>query len=164
MIHYSIKSAWVVLSYGTLNYALYEVVQTFEILKRVSKVQRSVALKVFSINDIFSSFEIGLFGSHVLKTLTLSKEWWRSGVRTGLSAVRVGVDWGVGAPVVCISGLHVSSSLGTVEVNIPRMHRHALSHISGVNREPLETTRFSKQLVPDLASCSLSEEWKENNS
>lgn len=76
----------------------------------------------------------------------------------------VGVDWGVGVPAVWTSGLHVSSSLGTVEVKMSRMHRHALCHISGENWDPLETTRFSRQLVPDLASCSLSaseneEEW-----
>lgn len=88
--------------------------------------------------------------------LTVSKECWRSGVRTGLSGVCVGVDSGVGVPVVCVSGLQVSSSFGTVEVNMSRMQRHALCHISEENWEPFETTRFSRQLVPDLASCSLS--------
>lgn len=88
--------------------------------------------------------------------LTVSNECWRSGVRTGLSGVCVGVDSGVGVPVVCVSGLQVSSSFGTVEVNMSRMQRHALCHISGENWEPFETTRFSRQLVPDLASCSLS--------
>ena len=88
--------------------------------------------------------------------LTVSNECWRSGVRTGLSGVCVGVDSGVGVPVVWVSGLQVSSSFGTVEVNMSRMQRHALCHISGENWEPFETTRFSRQLVPDLASCSLS--------
>ena len=69
----------------------------------------------------------------------------------------MGVESGVGVPVVCTSGLHVSSSLGTVLVNMSRMQRHALCHISGENWEPFETTRFSRQFVPDLASCSLSE-------
>ena len=66
------------------------------------------------------------------------------------------MDSGVGTPIVCTSGRHVRSSLGTVEVNMSRIQRHALCHISEENWEPLDTTRFSRQLVPDLASCSLS--------
>ena len=85
--------------------------------------------------------------------LTLSNECPRAGVSVGLW---VGVDSGVGRPIVCTSGRHVRSSLGTVDVNMSRMQRQALCHISEENWEPLETTRFSKQLVPDLASCSLS--------
>ena len=35
-------------------------------------------------------------------------------------------------------------------------HWHVFSQTSDGNLLPLETTRFSKQFVPDLASCSLS--------
>ena len=87
--------------------------------------------------------------------LTLSIECPWAGVSVGLW---VGVDSGVGKPIVCTSGRHVRSSLGTVDVNMSRMQRHALCHMSEENWEPLETTRFSRQLVPDLASCSLSVE------
>ena len=98
------------------------------------------------------------FPLHVgcVSQLTLSNECPWGGVSVGLW---VGVDSGVGRPMVCTSGRQVRSSLGTVDVNMSRMQRHALCHISEENWEPLETTKFSRQLVPDLASCSLSMEW-----
>lgn len=89
--------------------------------------------------------------------LTLSLACPLSGVSVGLWA---GVESGVDTPTAGTSGRHVRSSLGTVEVKISWIQRHALSHISEENWEPLETTRFSRQLVPDLASCSLSERAK----
>lgn len=122
----------------------------------------SEANKHSLLMNIFQRCFKSTFFQVCVKPLTVSKEGWRSGVRTGVSGVCVGVDCGVGNPAMCAFGLHVSSSPGTVEVNMSRMHRHALSHISGENWEPLETTRFSRQLVPDLASCSLSGKRKGN--
>lgn len=45
---------------------------------------------------------------------------------------------------------------GMVLLNISSMHWHTLSQFSGLNLVPLEMTMCSRQLVPDLASCSLS--------
>ena len=63
-----------------------------------------------------------------------------------------GVD---GLAAVC-SGLHVSSSVGPVAAKMSWMHLHVFSHMSDEKRDPLDTTRFSRQFVPDRASCSLS--------
>ena len=114
---------------------------------------------VVCFNEDFTKLELlpspmsPLYVSVNVLQLTLSIECLWVGVRVGLW---VGVESGLGTPIVCTSGRHVRSSLGTVEVNMSRIQRHTLCHVSEENWEPLETTRFSRQLVPDLASCSLS--------
>lgn len=45
---------------------------------------------------------------------------------------------------------------GMVVLKMSSMQLHVLSHVSAVNFSPFRITTFSKQLVPDLASCSLS--------
>ena len=47
--------------------------------------------------------------------------------------------------------------VGMVVLKISSIHWQVISHTAGANFMPLEMTRFSRQLVPDLASCSLSE-------
>jgi hypothetical protein len=54
------------------------------------------------------------------------------------------------------SGLHVSRALGIVQLNMSSIHWHVLSHVESWNFRPLELTRFSRQFVPERASCSLS--------
>lgn len=51
------------------------------------------------------------------------------------------------------TGTHVC---GMVVLKMSSMQLHVLSQVSGVNFSPFRITTFSKQLVPDLASCSLS--------
>lgn len=46
---------------------------------------------------------------------------------------------------------------GMVDLKMSNIQAHVLSHASGWNFIPLDMTRFSRQLVPDLANCSLSE-------
>ncbi len=41
-------------------------------------------------------------------------------------------------------------------MNMSLAHWQTLSHVSGKNCLPTDTAKFSRQLVPDLASCSLS--------
>jgi len=45
---------------------------------------------------------------------------------------------------------------GTVSRNISSMQLHVSLHVFTLNLVPLDITRFSRQFVPDLASCSLS--------
>lgn len=45
---------------------------------------------------------------------------------------------------------------GMVVLKMSSMQLHVLSQVSSVNFSPFRITTFSKQLVPDLASCSLS--------
>lgn len=45
---------------------------------------------------------------------------------------------------------------GMVVLKISSIQLHVLSQVSGLNFSPLRMTTFSRQLVPDLANCSLS--------
>lgn len=54
------------------------------------------------------------------------------------------------------SGLHVRRALGMVQLNMSSIHWHVLSHVESWNFRPFELTRFSRQFVPERASCSLS--------
>lgn len=51
---------------------------------------------------------------------------------------------------------------GMVVLKMSSMQLHVLSHVSGENFSPFRMTTFSRQLVPERASCSLSvDRWKE---
>ena len=54
------------------------------------------------------------------------------------------------------SGLHVRRAFGMVQLNMSSIHWHVLSHVESWNFRPFELTRFSRQFVPERASCSLS--------
>ena len=54
------------------------------------------------------------------------------------------------------SGFQERRSCGMVDLKMSSMQAQVLSHTWEENLAPLEMTRFSRQLVPDLASCSLS--------
>lgn len=45
---------------------------------------------------------------------------------------------------------------GMVVLKMSNIQLHVLSQVSGLNFSPLRMTTFSRQLVPDLANCSLS--------
>lgn len=51
----------------------------------------------------------------------------------------------------------VSYAWGLVVWKISSMQAQVTSHTSGLNFSPFRITRFSRQFVPDRASCSLSE-------
>ena len=53
-------------------------------------------------------------------------------------------------------GRQVRSWLGVVELNTSWRQVQRLSQDSPLNFDPLLSTRFSRQEMPDLASCSLS--------
>lgn len=63
--------------------------------------------------------------------------------------------WGISCSCGCL-GCHVSREWGSVLLKMLRRHSQVLSHVAGDRAAPLLITRFSRQLVPDRASCSLS--------
>ena len=50
----------------------------------------------------------------------------------------------------------ISYACGMVVLKMSSMQLQVLSQVSGLNFSPFRMTTFSRQLVPDLASCSLS--------
>ena len=67
-----------------------------------------------------------------------------------------GSDGDGGWPSVGVSGRHDNKAWGMVDWKMSSMQEQVLSQTEEENLVPLEMTRFSRQLVPDRASCSLS--------
>lgn len=57
--------------------------------------------------------------------------------------------------------LAAAYACGIVVLKMSSMQLHVLSQVSGENFSPLRMTTFSRQLVPERASCSLSAEEEE---
>ena len=55
-----------------------------------------------------------------------------------------------------VIGFQVRSWEGVVELKTSCRHWQSESQDSALNLDPLDRTRFSRQDIPDLASCSLS--------
>lgn len=54
--------------------------------------------------------------------------------------------------------LTAAYACGIVVLKMSSMQLHVLSQVSGENFSPLRMTTFSRQFVPERASCSLSAE------
>lgn len=57
--------------------------------------------------------------------------------------------------------LAAAYACGIVVLKMSSMQLHVLSQVSGENFSPLRMTTFSRQFVPERASCSLSAEEEE---